>query len=106
MTVRTLEEQEAQLIARAVARLRANVMAVVFGMVGGTGLFLATVWLLLRGGPNVGLHLNLLSNYFPGYSVTWPGSLAGLVYGALLGGLLGWTLAWIYNRVVDLRHTA
>ena len=106
MTVRTLEEQEAQLIARAVARLRANVMAVVFGMVGGTGLFVATVWLLLRGGPNVGLHLNLLSNYFPGYAVTWPGSLAGLVYGALMGGLLGWSLAWVYNRVVDLRHTA
>ena len=104
MTGQTLEEQEAQLIARAVARLRANVMAVVFGMVGASGLFVATVWLLLRGGPNVGLHLNLLSNYFPGYAVTWGGAFVGLVYGALLGGLLGWTLAWIYNRVVDLRH--
>lgn len=106
MTARTLEEQEAQLIARAVARLRASIMAVVFGMVGGTGLFLATVWLLLRGGPNVGQHLNLLSNYFPGYAVTWPGSLVGLIYGALFGALLGWSLAWIYNRVVDLRHGA
>lgn len=106
MTAQTLDEHEAQLIQRAVARLRASVMAVVFGMVGGTGLFLATVWLLLRGGQMVGLHLGLLSNYFPGYSVTWGGSILGFVYGALAGAAIGWSMAWIYNRVVDLRHTA
>ena len=49
---------------RAVARLRAGVMAVVFGMFGGGSLFLATVWLLLRGGENVGKHLSLLHHYF------------------------------------------
>lgn len=106
MTAQTLEEREREIIRSAIARLRAGIMAVVFGMVGGTGLFLATVWLLLRGGIMVGKNLNLLANYFPGYSVTWGGSLVGFFYGALLGALLGWSVAWIYNRVVDLRQPA
>ena len=63
--------EEWELVRPAIARLRASVMAVVFALVGGTGLFLATVWLVVRGGPNVGVHLGLLANYFPGYSVTW-----------------------------------
>lgn len=78
-------------------------MAIVFGMVGGVGLFLATVWLLIKGGDPVGPTLGLLGNYFPGYAVTWPGALIGFVYGALVGGIAGWSTAWIYNRVAS-RH--
>lgn len=96
---------ERALIERAVVRMRARIMAVVFGMVGGTALFVATAWLLLRGGPMVGQHLGLLGNYFPGYRVTWPGAFLGFVYGALVGGALGYGVAWIYNWIVD-RHGA
>jgi len=71
---------------------------------GGTGLFVATAWLLVRGGENVGQHLSLLNNYFPGYAVTWPGALLGFVYGAGVGALLGWTIASIYNRVAAWRN--
>lgn len=95
----TLNEAERRLIERAVARIRAGVMAIVFGMMGGLSLFLATAWLLVRGGPNVGQHLGLLRHYLPGYTVTWPGSLLGLAYGAVMGALLGGSLAWVYNRV-------
>jgi hypothetical protein len=91
---------------RAVARLRASVMAVVFGGVGGTGLFVATVWLLIRGGPVIGPHLGLLGEYFPGYHVTWPGAVVGFFYGAVTGALLGWSVAWVYNLVVDSRRRA
>lgn len=83
----------------AVARMRAGIMAVVFGIVGGTGLFLATAWLLVRDGENVGRTLGLLRHYFPGYSVTWPGTLVGFVYGALVGAVVGWITARVYNRV-------
>lgn len=96
---RPLSEAEERLIESAVARMRAGVMAIVFGMVGALGLFLATAWLLIRGGPNVGQTLALLGHYFPGYSVTWPGSLVGLLYGALVGGVTGYVLARIYNRI-------
>lgn len=54
-------------------------------------------------GPHVGQHLQLLSNYFIGYSVTWHGSVIGLFYGALAGAAIGWAVGAIYNRIVDLK---
>jgi hypothetical protein len=95
---------EREIITTAIARLRAGIMAVVCGLLAGSGLLVATAWLVLRGGPRVGQHLVLLRNYLPGYSVTWSGALLGFVYGALLGGAAGWLTAWIYNRIVQLRH--
>lgn len=103
MKRRSTASEEA-LIRSAVARLRAGVLAIVCGLLSGAGLFLATVWLVLQGGENVGQHLSLLRFYLPGYSVTWPGAFLGIVYGAVLGGLVGGAIGWIYNRVVDLRH--
>lgn len=91
--------RERELLDAAVVRLRVRVMALVFGMVGGAGLFLATAWLLLRGGDTVGPHLGLLANYFPGYAVTWFGAVVGLAYGALVGAAVGGATAWMYNRV-------
>jgi hypothetical protein len=105
-TGRTLQDQEWEIVHGAIARMRARIMATVFGMVGGTGLFVATVWLLVKGGKLVGAHLNLLGNYFPGYSVTWGGAVLGFFYGALAGAVLGWSVAWIYNRIADRRHPA
>jgi hypothetical protein len=90
-------------LSRVVAKIQGGVLAVVCGLMGGLGLFIMTVWLLLEGGPTVGSHLQLLSNYFIGYSVTWKGSLVGLFYGALTGGVLGWAIGFIYNRVVGIR---
>jgi hypothetical protein len=80
--------------------MRAGTVAVVTAIVTGFALFAATVWLVLKGGPNVGQHLGLLSAYYPGYSVTWSGSLVGFTYGALTGALLGWCVAWFYNFLV------
>jgi hypothetical protein len=99
MTDRLPDEAEKALIRRQVARLRAGILAVVFAMVCGFGLWLATVWLVIRGGPNVGEHLGLLRNYLPGYSVTWTGSVIGFFEAALIGAVTGWSLGWIYNRV-------
>lgn len=97
-------EAEVRQLQRAIARLRASVMAIVCGAMGGAAIFLATAWLLIRGGRVVGPHLGLLSNYFPGYSVTWPGAFIGFFWGALCGALAGWSVTWVYNLAVDLRH--
>jgi hypothetical protein len=103
MTRRSTVNEQA-LIRAAVARLRAGILAIVCGLLAGTGLFLATVWLVLQGGEVVGPHLGLLRYYLPGYSVTWTGAFVGFIYGVLLGALVGGLTGWIYNRVVDLRH--
>lgn len=102
-TASDIAKLEQELIHTAIVRLRARVMAMVFGMVSGTGLFLATVTLLARRGDDVGPHLALLNNFFPGYTVTWPGAFIGFAYGALSGAIIGWSVAWIYNQVVDKR---
>lgn len=103
MNERTGRSEEEELLRVAIARLRASVMALSFGLTGGAGLFVATAWLLIRGGPNVGQHLSLLGNFFPGYSVTWPGTLIGFLYGAASGAILGWAVAWIYNFIANSR---
>lgn len=97
----TMEERA--LIENAVVRMRARIMALVFAVLVGSGLFVATAWLLVQGGPNVGQHLGLLGNYFPGYTVSPTGAILAFFYGALSGGVAGYGLAWIYNRVVDRR---
>ncbi len=91
-------------VTRAVARLQAGILALVFGAIGGLALFIMTIWLVIRGGPRVGEHLSLLRHYFPGYSVSWPGAFVGLFWGVLAGALIGWAIGWIYNRVVGVRR--
>jgi hypothetical protein len=90
-------------LSRAVVRIHAGVLAVVGALIGGVALFAMTVWLLLKGGPKVGEHLQLLGQYFIGYAVTWKGSVIGFVYGALAGGLVGWIIGVIYNKIVSIR---
>jgi len=96
-------DQQLVLVARTIARLRAGIVAVVSAMVTGFGLFAATLWLVIKGGPTVGQNLGLLRAYFPGYSVTWGGSLIGFAYGALTGAVLGWSVASLYNLLVRWR---
>lgn len=96
----TAGDREWEIIHTQIARLRASVMAVVFGMCGGVGLFVATVWLVAKGSPEghgVGPTLSLLGHYFPGYDVSWTGAFLGLLYGGATGAILGGLLAWLYN---------
>lgn len=105
-TMANLEKDEKQRVAeeveRAVARIQTSVLTVVFALLSGFGLFFMTAWLLIKNGKRVGAHLQLLGNYFPGYSVTWFGSVIGFFYAALVGGLIGWAIGTIYNKVVSL----
>jgi hypothetical protein len=91
-------------VSRAVARIQTGVLALTSALIGGIGLFVITAWLLIKGGPRVGEHLQLLGQYFVGYSVTWKGSVVGLLYGALIGGVVGWAIGAIYNWIVSLRY--
>jgi protoporphyrinogen oxidase len=72
------------------------------GIAAGILLFLATLILVLRGGDPVGPNLQFLSYYFPGYSVTAPGSMLGLAYGFVVGFIGGWSFAFLRNTMVFL----
>lgn len=97
MTRRPVGEEE--LIAQRVMRLNAAASAAGMGSLCGLGLFLATLFLALKGGPWTGEHLQLLGQYLPGYTVSIGGAFLGLVYGVVLGGFAGYFVASVYNRV-------
>jgi protoporphyrinogen oxidase len=86
--------------ARVLARLDPVALGAALGVVGGVGLFLATVTLLIKGGPVVGPTLSLLTQYLPGYSVTWRGAIVGLLEAMAGGFALGVGTAWLRNRAL------
>lgn len=92
-------DREQELIESAVVRLNAKLMGVVLGLLLGFGLFLATNVLVLKGGEEVGAHLGLLSQFFPGYTVTFFGSVVGFVYAFLVGFGIGAVIGAVYNKV-------
>jgi hypothetical protein len=96
-------DQTEQMLERAVLRLNANILGVVLGIIFGLGIFVATNFLILKGGEVVGPHLALLGNFFPFYSVTFVGSIIGFGYGLLSGYVAGFIIASIYNLVVKLK---
>ena len=105
------EEKLEDVVRTRLLRLNATVQALVVGIVAGLIIFVATNWLVLKGGhvgpqgePIVGPHLSLLSQFFIGYRVTFLGSLIGFAYGFVSGFLVGYFVARVYNLVVDLRE--
>ena len=93
-------------VMHAIARLKAGILGLVFGLIFGVGLFAMTAILLIENGPNTGLHLSLLGNYFIGYSVTWKGAFIGFLWAFALGALIGSSIGIIYNRIVRIRANA
>ena len=88
-----------QTVQDSLMRLNARAWGISTGLLFGGGLFLATVFLVVRGGPTVGQHLQLLSVFFPGYQVSWFGAFVGFVYAFVLGYALGRVIGWVYNRL-------
>ena len=95
------QHDEDETLRNALLRLNARAWGIGMGLLLGMGLFFATNFLVIRGGPNVGQHLGLLSVYLPGYSVTFVGSLIGFVYAFVGGYGLGRVIGGVYNRLVS-----
>jgi hypothetical protein len=96
-------QDRGELIVRAAfARFDVVALGIAMGCVGALGLWAATAILLVKGAPpgvTVGPHLALLTNFLPGYNVSWPGSVVGLFYGFLVGLAFGVLIAVVWNVV-------
>jgi hypothetical protein len=79
------------------AKLDRFAFGVAVGTVAAALLCLASVFLVLKGGPVVGPNLKLLAQYFPGYEASPRGALLGLLYGLVGGFALGWMFALTRN---------
>lgn len=98
------QEDKSRQVHHHIVRIQCEVLAFVMAVILGLTIFFATIWLVIKGGPDVGKHLQLLRHYLPGFTVTWGGSFLGLLYGMVIGGAVGWFIGFIYNRIVDLRN--
>ena len=84
--------------------LNAKIFGLSLGLLCGLVIFIATNWLVLKGGKVVGPHLLLLNQYFVGYRVSFFGSFIGFAYGFAFGTLSGSLIAWIYNIITKFRN--
>jgi hypothetical protein len=72
------------------------------GFVAGLLFFLATMWLIVKGGPVVGPNLALLSQFFVGYTVTVKGAFVAFGYSFFWAFLFGWLFAYLRNFLLGL----
>jgi len=91
------------LVLTRLTRLNEIVSGIVTGIMLGLVIFIATNWLLLKGGDVIGPHMALLGQFFIGYTVSFAGSLVGLLYGFITGFVIGYTVAFLYNFFLKLR---
>ena len=90
-----------RVIIEAFAKLDRTALGVAVGTISGLLVFLATIFLVLKGGEVVGPNLALLSQFFFGYTVTITGAFVGLVYGFVVGFVVGWLIALLRNSLVS-----
>lgn len=89
-----------EILRKAFCRMDKLAFAVAVGAVSGLTVFIATLWLIIKGGAVVGPHLSLLSNYFVGYSVSVKGSFIAFAYSFSWGFLFGWLFAYLRNLLL------
>ena len=68
------------------------------------GLFIATNWLVFNSNGHESVHMILLANYLPGYSVSFMGSIIGAIDTFIIvyaGALL---LSFVYNKIVSIKQ--
>ncbi|EFK09533.1 FAD dependent oxidoreductase [delta proteobacterium NaphS2] len=89
-----------EILETAFCRMDKLAFAVAVGAVSGLTVFIATLWLIIKGGEVVGPHLSLLSQYFAGYSVTVKGAFIAFSYTFFWGFLFAWLFAYLRNLLV------
>jgi hypothetical protein len=97
------EKTPEEVVLTRLLRLNATLYGIITGIVFGLVIFIATNWLVLKGGEQVGPHLSLLNQFFVGYRVTFMGSLIGFGYAFVCGGVGGYLVVSMYNWIVGLR---
>ena len=98
-----IDSPEDERLIHAFVILNAKILGLILGIIFGLIIFVATNWLVLKGGVVVGPHLELLGQFFLGYRVSFLGSIIGFFWGFAVGSLCGSMIGWIYNRIVEFR---
>ena len=95
-SVETLKER----ITHIFPRLDPVALGFSFGTTAGFMILAATLFLIFMGGGTVEPHLELLSHFVPGFSITLWGAVMGLIGLFILGFFFGSTFAYLRNLAV------
>lgn len=93
--------EEERLLELAFAPLHKRAFGMAVALASALTVFLGTVIYLMRQ-PEHGFQLQLLAEYFFGYTVTWRGALVGAGWGAIAGFVAGWFAAFCRNLVMAI----
>jgi hypothetical protein len=91
-----------KLLRQSFARVDEFAFAAASGALAGLLIFLATIWLIVKGGDSVGRHLQLIGQYFVGYTISVRGAFIAFAYAFVSAFLFGWTGAYLRNLFLTL----
>lgn len=91
-----------KLAQRVFARFDPLAAGISVGIVWGAFLGVATVACVVRGNPEVGAVMGLLSHYLPGYSVSWAGTVVGFIDAGVAGFGFGLAAALLNNLCLQI----
>ena len=97
-----IKEEIMDILDRTFSRMDKLAFATALGSASGILVFLATIWLVIKGGEVVGPNLLLLEQYFAGYTVSVEGSFIAFGYSFFWGFILGWLFAYLRNLFMGL----
>jgi len=89
-----------KLLSKSLARIDKLGFATALGSISGLIVFLATIFSIIKGGGISSFNLQLLSQYFFGYTVTVKGAFIGMAYSFSWGFLFGWLFAYLRNLFI------
>jgi hypothetical protein len=88
---------------RSLIRLNSQILGLVFGLILGFFIFVATNWLVIKEDIGIRKFLHLLGQYLPGYNVSFLGSIIGFIYGLTIGTIVGSSIDRAYKLLVKSR---
>jgi len=91
------EKERDKALTQTFARMDKLGLATAVGSVCSLVIFIATLWLVVKGSTTVVPYFQMLEQYFIGYTVTVKGAFIGIGYGFLWGFIWGWLLAYLRN---------
>ena len=91
-----------KILSKSFARIDEFAFATATGTLVGLISCLATIWLLIQGGDNVGQHLQLIGQYFVGYTVSIAGAFIAFAYAFCSSFLFAWAFAYLRNLFLTL----
>lgn len=78
-------------------KLDPTALGLSLGIVAAVCLSLITLFFVMQSDQTIASYLALINQYFPGYSVSLPGTILGAAYGFVTGFVIGWSFAFLRN---------